>query len=96
MTLLMIEYRLPTEAVSDYADWKKVFDTDPVGRKSHGATSHSIHRNHDDGNHFMVGIEFGTAEEAESFLNEPMLKHSWENSGAGRSWLLDEAEAITY
>ena len=96
MAMLMIEYRLPTDAVSDYADWKDVFDTDPVGRKSHGATRHAIHRDRGDKNHFILTMEFGTVEEAESFLNEPMLRQSWEISGAGRSWLLEEAETITY
>jgi hypothetical protein len=33
--VLMIEYRPPTEAVSGYAEWKQVFDTDPVGRRAH-------------------------------------------------------------
>jgi hypothetical protein len=94
--VLMIEYRLPTEAVPDYADWKRVFDTDPVGRKSHGATRHAIHRDRGDRNHFMLTMEFSTVGEAESLLNEPMLKQSWEISGAGKSWLLEEAETITY
>jgi hypothetical protein len=92
----MIEYRLPTEAVSDYDDWKSVFDTDPVGRKAHGATRHSIHHDHDDQNHFILTMEFGSLEEARSFLDHPMLKQSWEISGAGQSWLLEEAETITY
>jgi hypothetical protein len=96
MAILMIEYHLPTEAVANYADWKQVFDTDPVGRKSHGATGHAIHRDHSDANHFMLIMEFSTVEEAQSFLNEPMLKQSWEISGAGRSWLLEEAETTTY
>jgi hypothetical protein len=44
----------------------------------------------------MLTMEFSTVDEAESFLNEPMLKQSWEISGAGRSWLLEEAEKIPY
>jgi hypothetical protein len=81
--MLMIEYRLPTDAVSDYADWKDVFDTDPVGRKSHGATRHAIHRDRGDKNHFILTMEFGTVEEAESFLNEPMLRQSWRSRERG-------------
>jgi hypothetical protein len=95
-TVVMIEYRLPTEAVSDFAEWKRVFDTDPVGRKAHGAVRHAIYQGHGDGNHFILTMEFGTVAEAQSFLNNPMLKQSWDISGAGRSWLLEEAESITY
>jgi hypothetical protein len=94
--VLMIEYRLPTEAVSGYAEWKQVFDTDPVGRRAHGAKRHAIHQDVRDRNHFMLTMEFSTVDEAESFLNEPMLKQSWEISGAGRSWLLEEAEKIPF
>jgi hypothetical protein len=96
MAILMIEYRLPTNAVSDYAEWKSVFDTDPVGRRAHGATRHSIHQDHNDPNHFLLSMEFRTPTAAEGFLNEPMLKQSWKISGAGQAWLLDEAESIIY
>jgi hypothetical protein len=96
MAILMIEYRLPTAAVSDYADWKAVFDTDPVGRKGHGATRHWVYHDDTDPNHFMLSMEFPTVERARGFLNEPMLKQSWEISGAGASWVLEEAEAVFY
>ena len=96
MALLMIEYKLPTDAVSDYTVWKQVFDTDPVDRRGHGATRHWIYRVDDDANHFMLSLEFPTVDEAKDFLNEPMLKGSWDVSGAGKAWLLNEAEASTY
>ena len=94
--ILVIEYRLPTDAVPDYAAWKRVFDTDPVGRKAHGATRHWIHQSHADPNRFMLSIEFPSTEAAEAFLNEPTLKHSWEISGAGQAWVVRQAESITY
>jgi hypothetical protein len=96
LATLMIEYRLPTPAVPDFADWKQVFDTDPVGRKAHGATRHRIGQDPDDPNHFILGIEFRSVEEANGFLNEPMLRGSWELSGAGQAWVLEEAETVTY
>jgi len=96
MAVLMIEYRLPTEAVGGYEDWKKVFDTDPVGRAAHGATGHSIRHDERDQNHFLLSMEFGTVDEAEGFLDEPMLKQTWAISGAGQSWLLVETETVTY
>jgi hypothetical protein len=44
----------------------------------------------------MFSLEFETIDEAERFLNEPMLKQSWEVSGAGTAWLLEEAESLPY
>jgi hypothetical protein len=41
-------------------------------------------------------MEFPTADDAERFVKEPMLKRSWEISGAGRAWILEEAETISY
>jgi hypothetical protein len=96
LATLMIEYRLPTSEVPGFADWKQVFDTDPVGRKAHGATRHWIHRDPDDPDHFILGIEFPSVAEADGFLNEPMLRGSWDVSGAGKAWVLEEAEAVTY
>jgi hypothetical protein len=96
MAMLIIEYRLPTDAVPGYEEWKKVFDTDPVDRGGHGATRHWIYRDEVDPNHFMLSIEFPTVDDAREFLNEPMLKQSWEISGARDSWVLREAEAVNY
>jgi hypothetical protein len=96
MAVLMIEYSLPTDAVTDYVDWKQVFDTDPIDRKAHGATRHWIYREDSEPNHFMVSIEFPTTEATHKFLNEPMLQGSWEVSGARRGWVLQDAEAVVY
>jgi uncharacterized protein YciI len=95
-TILMIEYRLPTDAVPDYAAWKQVFDMDPVGRRARGATRHWIHQTGHDPSHFMLSIEFPTPDAAEAFLNDPMLRQSWKISGAGQAWVLRPTESITY
>ena len=76
LAMLMIEYKLPTSAVPDFADWKQVFDTDPVGRKAHGATRHWIYQDPDDPNHFLLSIEFRSVEEANGFLTGLRLEHS--------------------
>jgi hypothetical protein len=96
LAILMIEYQLPTNEVPDFVDWKQVFDTDPVGRKDHGATRHWIYQDPDDLNHFILSIELRSVEEANGFLGDPMLRGSWEVSGAGRAWVLEETEAVTY
>jgi hypothetical protein len=96
MAILMIEYRLPTDAVADFAGWKQVFDQDPVGRKAHRATRHWIYQDPDDPNHFMLSMAFPSADEARGFLDAPMLRRSWEVSGARQAWVLEEAESVTY
>jgi hypothetical protein len=94
--MLMIEYKLPSSAVPDFADWKQVFDTDPVGRKARGATRHWIYQDPNDPNHFLLSIQFRSVEEADGFRNQPVLRRSWEVSGAGQAWVLEETEAVTY
>jgi hypothetical protein len=44
----------------------------------------------------MLSMEFATSAEAQGFLDEPMLKQSWDISGAGQSWILEEVEAVVY
>ena len=51
---------------------------------------------HRDPNQFMLSMESPSVDEAEGFFDEPMLKQSWEASGAGRAWLLDETETSAY
>jgi hypothetical protein len=78
VALLMIEYRLPTEAVADYPTWKAVFDTDPIGRKAEGATRHRIYRDEFEPNHFFVTMEFPTPGRAKGFLDHPTVRQSWD------------------
>jgi hypothetical protein len=82
--------------VPAFADWKQVFDTDPVGRRAHGATEHRIHQDPKDPGHFIVSIAFRSVDEAAGFLDEPMLRRSWEVSGAGQAWILEEVETVRY
>jgi hypothetical protein len=52
-------------------------------------------QDHKERNHFVLSMEFPTVDEAEGFVEEPILKRSWEISGAGREWVLEEAETIS-
>jgi hypothetical protein len=92
VALLLIEYRLPTEAVADYDTWKAVFDTDPIGRKAMGATRHRIYRNAFEPNHFYLTMEFRTPEGAKGFLDHPMVRQSWHIAGATEGRVLTEVE----
>jgi hypothetical protein len=91
MAILMIEYQVP-----DFAGWKRIFDDDPMGRRPHGVTRHWIYQNPDDPDHLVLSMEFGSVDEARSFLNEPAFQQVWDRSGARQAWVLEETEAATY
>jgi hypothetical protein len=80
---LLIEYR-----VDDVSEWRRIFDADPLDRRSHGATGHLVQRDAEDERHLMVSINFGTVDQARAFRDLPALRQVWELSGAGAAWLL--------
>jgi len=62
--------------VADYAEWKKVFDSDPLGREASGVLRYSIERPLDD-EHTVIGeLEFDSPDEAKTFVGR--------RSGSGR------------
>ena len=69
MVILMIDYRLPTDAVRGYAEWKLSSTLTPLAARR--AASHVTwnYRDHSDPNHFMLTMEFSTIDEAKGFLN---------------------------
>jgi hypothetical protein len=70
MHVLRVEHE-----VVDYDDWKKAFDSDPIGRKNAGVRSYRILRAVDDANLVMIDLEFDTAEEAKSMHES--LRELW-------------------
>jgi hypothetical protein len=50
----------------DYDEWKKVFDSDPVGRKA-VAKGHVILRAADNPNQIFLRIEYPSVEDAQTF-----------------------------
>ena len=61
--------------VPDYAAWKKIFDSDPLGREASGVRRLSIERPLDD-EHMVIGeLEFDSQGEAESFAGR--LQEVW-------------------
>jgi len=61
--------------VSDYGEWKRIFDTDPLGREASGIRRYSIERPLDD-EHTVIGeLEFDTLGEAETFAGR--LEEVW-------------------
>ena len=91
MVTLLIEYQVP-----DFDEWKEVFDRDPLGRRRHGATGHTIDRDARDRNHFLLGITFPTARAAVAFRDQPAFQQVWEMSGAGHSWITEPVDTATY
>jgi hypothetical protein len=50
----------------DYEDWKRMFDSDPVGRKE-VAKGHRVMRSVDDPNEIFLRVDFGSVDEAKEF-----------------------------
>ena len=66
--------------VSDYAEWKKIYDSDPLGREASGVRRVSIERPVDD-EHTVIGeLEFDTLGEAETFAGR--LQEVWKGSAS--------------
>jgi hypothetical protein len=52
--------------VEDYPEWKRVFDSDPAGRRE-SATGYVLSRNVDDPNDVFIRVEFESVETAVAF-----------------------------
>ena len=50
----------------DYEDWKRMFDSDPVGRKE-AAKGHRVMRSVDDPNEVFLRVDFDSVDEAQAF-----------------------------
>ena len=61
--------------VPDYAAWKKMFDSDPLGREASGVRRYSIERPLDDENTVIGELEFDSMGEAETFAGR--LQEVW-------------------
>lgn len=63
MYILRIEH-----PIFNFEDWKKAFDSDPVGREKSGVRRYRVLRPVDDEKHIMIDLEFDTANQAEAML----------------------------
>ncbi len=63
MPILRIEHHVP-----NFENWKRAFDSDPVGRQRSGVRRYSILRDVDDPNYVLIDLEFNSREEAEGLL----------------------------
>ena len=77
--------------VSDYGEWKKAFDGDPLGREASGVRRLSIERPLDD-EHTVIGeLEFDSLGEAETFAGR--LQEVWK--GPAGSMVSDAGSNIS-
>ncbi|HLG31954.1 MAG TPA: hypothetical protein VI362_02855 [Ignavibacteriaceae bacterium] len=72
MITLHIEHK-----VSNYNEWKKVFDSDPINRKKSGVRSYRIFRPVDDPNYVLIDLEFDNLNDSETVLTA--LNKLWSN-----------------
>ena len=63
MIVLQIEHSVP-----DYDVWKKVFDSDPMGRKQSGVIQYKIFRQTDNPNYVVVELQMNSLDEAKNLL----------------------------
>jgi hypothetical protein len=83
MTVLQLDLR-----VSDYGEWKRLFDEDPADRGGSGVRRHHIYRCSDEPGHVVVHLEFDGAEQAQAMRGA--LVDLWERLG---SEILEQATA---
>jgi hypothetical protein len=74
-TILHIEH-----AVGSFDAWKRVFDSDPVGRKRSGVRRYRVLRATEDPNYVMIDLEFEGSNEAEDF--RAALRKLWDSEEA--------------
>ena len=63
MYILRIEH-----PIFNFEDWKKAYDSDPIGREKSGVRRYQILRPLDDEKYVMIDLEFDTASQAEAVL----------------------------
>jgi hypothetical protein len=77
--------------VTDYAEWKRVFDSDPLDREASGIRRYTIERPVGD-EHMVIGhLEFDSLGEAETFAGR--LEEVWK--GLGSQIVSDAGHTLT-
>lgn len=71
MYTLCIEHPVP-----NYENWKRAFDSDPVGREKMKVRHYQILRPLDNPAYVMINLEFDTASDAQALLT--VMRAVWE------------------
>ena len=72
MVILQIEHK-----VQRFEDWKKVFDSDPIGRKKMGVKRYAVYRLSDDPQYVVIDLEFEDLTGAQA--TREALRRLWTN-----------------
>jgi len=89
MTTIIVQHK-----VKDFAEWKKVFDSNAGLRTSHGELSAQIFRDASEPNSLTVINKWNSLENAHKFTQAPELKAAMEKAGvvgAPNIYFLNEA-----
>lgn len=70
MTILRIEHK-----ISNFEQWKKTFDSDPINRKKSGVRRYRIFQTTDDVNFVIIDLEFDNLEQAKA--TQTALQNMW-------------------
>jgi hypothetical protein len=80
----------------DYEGWKRMFDSDPVGRKE-AAKGHRVMRSVDDPNEVFVRVDFGSVDEAQAFRERLLASNALDNVTIVKEpTVVDVADEATY
>jgi len=67
--------------VKDFANWKKVYDSQAALRASSGELSDQIYHNASDPNQLILVFKWNSVENAQKFAQSPELKAAMEKAG---------------
>lgn len=74
-------YLLIRQRVTDYAQWKSVFDAHSVARQAHGSRGGQLLRNAADPNELVVLLEWDDLERARQFVQSDELREVMQRAG---------------
>jgi quinol monooxygenase YgiN len=85
--------------VTDYGNWKRVYDDLASVRKENGVTGASVHRSAEDPNTLIITHQFKDLNAAKAFANSEELKSAMADAGvqgAPEIWLSSDIERTPY
>lgn len=94
MTTMFVRHK-----VSDYGNWKRVYDEFASVRKEKGVTGASVHRDANDPNTIIVTHQFNDMNAATGFANSEELKSAMANAGVSgppEIWFGEDIEQTPY
>jgi hypothetical protein len=88
-------------ATTSYSDWKRAFDSDPIGRERGGVRAYRISRRTDDPDYVVIDLEFDDRERAVAFRGA--LERMWATpqaqgvlGGVPQARLIEQVETVAY